>query len=1155
MTGPDDTEPSLGATSVESESAGSEGLLRPQSDADIVEAGRRLSPRERDVLAELARIDQNLAGLYAHGHELCRRVTDPGIGYLIAHAGREVARGVVRYLGNEDPRTPASADYVTPEDERNRERIAAVLQLPPDHALVTTWFKLVGDLVASSHYSAQPEPSERIAGKFKQLSELIYGRLAPFFTAHAELDLLISRETPTSEDAQRAHALLVRPQLRQYFFSKLQNPRWLQPLDDLGHFRAPPEVTEIEEGRLRLQAWPQGQFLGAIAQSAPEHVAAILERLPRTLRNPAVWMAVVEAARKMPPSTAVRLVPLVASALETALPHMFPRAAVELVRMLGEAGERAAFKVAEALLWIADTGAAPPGHASRLSPDRWVLARLQPWELQEFCGKPLDSLVSLDPVAAIKMLARVLHRAVDTVAGASGAQETPADSQFWCANLQGSSRREDVRGTLAAAVARAACGAIAATPRVAPNVWRRLQRASPIFERIRWFVLAEVGTHLPDELNEVIASGALLDPPFGARESARLLRMQLANASPQARAVLVYALERGPAPEYMARRVERGHGPVLGGKAEGDTDARARVERALAEWQVRRLRWLHDRIPAELMPLANRLGVQLSVPSPERQALDEVGYYSGHATWVGENSPRSSDELNTMSVGDLAAYLRDWSPSGNAIDGPSRAGLESALASAIRIAPQQAAHLLRAGIPARYAAAVLQGVKSSEHEVEWPPLLPVLRDVVLQLEPGMPADSREEMIPSEGARGVVRAAASLLADACDERRLPAACRDECWALAESLVSAPVTWADVREEQPTSIEDALTLALNTSAGDVVRMVVAVGLWDYGEATRRPVVASRLSALLDVVIASRGVARVGAVAGLGHFVPNLYALVPSWMDENERTLLNAEWSERLRHPAWFVYLLRARFLDRLFLRLRSLYVQTADGIPESHREREASDHWDPSRGLVTHVSIAVVRGLASVGDEDGLVERAFSRVPAHALAEVYWEITRAWSEPDADVSPEMVGRLARLWEWRIESLGAKRSDPIAQQEADGLLNLVTVTQFAPAQAIALGRRTLALASPDEHAVPDLWDHLARFIESDLQGGFAFLEEVVKHQLAAPYSYLPFESVAPPLRAALAASDRTIRARATRLVHELGDRGLMEFASLLHSNGNDH
>lgn len=68
----------------------------------VVPSDARLSPRDRDTADALARLDPHLSGLFTVGHELLQELSNPGVCFFVAHAGRELANGLERILAGED---------------------------------------------------------------------------------------------------------------------------------------------------------------------------------------------------------------------------------------------------------------------------------------------------------------------------------------------------------------------------------------------------------------------------------------------------------------------------------------------------------------------------------------------------------------------------------------------------------------------------------------------------------------------------------------------------------------------------------------------------------------------------------------------------------------------------------------------------------------------------------------------------------------------------------------------------------------------------------------------------------------------------------------------------------------------------------------------
>jgi hypothetical protein len=218
------------------------------------------SPREREraTHAELTR----LAALFLSGHQIVTRVhTDPGAVYLLAHVGRELSRGAIRALLCDEAPAPEGGEELL-ENEGNRRTIGAVLGQPYMHASVTASFRLNDTVVRSCHLNVNVSAPDatRVADAFVAFSDLLYGRVAPYFTTATELDALLAFAAPTLDDITRAEALFTHVQQRRYFFSTLEHASWVVPLAARGHFANPPERVVHADGSWQMREWPDGEY-------------------------------------------------------------------------------------------------------------------------------------------------------------------------------------------------------------------------------------------------------------------------------------------------------------------------------------------------------------------------------------------------------------------------------------------------------------------------------------------------------------------------------------------------------------------------------------------------------------------------------------------------------------------------------------------------------------------------------------------------------------------------------------------------------------------------------------------------------------------------------------------------------------------------------
>ena len=290
---------------------------------------RSLTPRELETTGQLRLMDPQLADLYEHGLRLLRQKSRLGDICLLAHCGRELSRGVLRLLLDDEELEVFSQELY----QEHRPRIARALGLPDSDPRVDGWFKLHSVFAGAAHWrpgGPSGEAVDAVRDAFERFSSLLYGRVAPYFSTESELDSLLAVDLPTAAHTRQLRHLQLRLAQRNYFFGRLKNPAWVEHLADSGFFSSPPVRQVNPDQSWRARAWPEGNYLVEVAAGATAAVASVLETVPLSNDNPLVWDIVARAARRLPPDLAVRVVPSLASALKTLPTELFSASVVDL---------------------------------------------------------------------------------------------------------------------------------------------------------------------------------------------------------------------------------------------------------------------------------------------------------------------------------------------------------------------------------------------------------------------------------------------------------------------------------------------------------------------------------------------------------------------------------------------------------------------------------------------------------------------------------------------------------------------------------------------------------------------------------------------------------------------------------------------------------
>ena len=91
-----------------------------------------------------------------------------------------------------------------------------------------------------------------------------------------------SWKKPTNEMIDNALRLVKKGTGRRYFFSRLKNPLWIQPLVDRGCFQSPPKIRYFDDGYVQFPPWPELQYLKNVSRDVPEKVANLVLELPQS---------------------------------------------------------------------------------------------------------------------------------------------------------------------------------------------------------------------------------------------------------------------------------------------------------------------------------------------------------------------------------------------------------------------------------------------------------------------------------------------------------------------------------------------------------------------------------------------------------------------------------------------------------------------------------------------------------------------------------------------------------------------------------------------------------------------------------------------------------------------------------------------------------
>ena len=251
-----------------------------------------------------------------------------------------------------------------------------------------------------------------------------------------------SWQKPTDEMIEKALASVKKETDRQFFFSRLNNPLWIQPLAERGYFRSPPSVTPLEDGSIQFPFWPELQFLKNVTQDAPNEVVRITVGLPK-VDNPRVYEDILDIALQLHGEQSAKLKPKILEYADIEYQFLVFRYADLLAHWTAERQTTAALELAEVLVQFSpDPDLESKQTRRKEKPDDWTTLlnprpRLNQWDYQKILATGVRPLAERAPYQVACVL-------VDTTAHMIRLRTYPQDlnkgkgedaSEIWCPRL------------------------------------------------------------------------------------------------------------------------------------------------------------------------------------------------------------------------------------------------------------------------------------------------------------------------------------------------------------------------------------------------------------------------------------------------------------------------------------------------------------------------------------------------------------------------------------------------------------------------------------------------------------------------------------------------------------------------------------------------
>jgi hypothetical protein len=465
---------------------------------------------------------------------------------------------------------------------------------------------------------------------------------------------------PTNDMVEKVLSSVKKETDRKYFFSRLTNPLWIEPLRERGYFSNPPGVKQLPDGYVQYPHWPELDYLVTITGEAADQVIDIVLDLPKT-DNPRVYDDILVIALKLDGQESARLLPKLVEYTELEnqfLAHRYP----ELLQHWTTQGniDEALEIVKGLILFREDPREQEKQQLRKKNPNALgtslePIPRFDQWEYQQILEKGVRPLAEKEPY----QVARIL---IDAVASMIRMGMHPEDldkgrdedySEIWCLRLDKPDRDyQDVNETLVHTLTYACEQVYKKAPESIDALDQALRNQLwKVFKRLRQQLYA---SHPNDQTLPWIRELILGHDNYSKWEHRYEFQLMIRKASEHFGPRLLSEGERSAIFDA-----------ILSGPSKKDFRERSGDQYNEEAFQQRQ-RYFHR---MQLRPLAALLNkeVRSYFDELEGEAQAEAVTDDSYSPYGGVSggtviyrSPKSAEDLESFTDEELLTYLNDW---------------------------------------------------------------------------------------------------------------------------------------------------------------------------------------------------------------------------------------------------------------------------------------------------------------------------------------------------------------------------------------------------------------------------------------------------------------------------------------------------------------
>jgi hypothetical protein len=929
----------------------------------------------------------------------------------------------------------------------------------------------------------------------------------------------------------------------QYFFSQLKSPDWLQPLWDAGLFRAPPAPTK-DGNYISFPLWAESRYLARMGSHAPEIVRDIILKMPET-ENVRVHEDVIEAALSMPPTVAAKLTDKIRAWLDTRRSPLLPETLGQLISHLARGGQVSeALELARTVLAVFpgdDIVADLPGGTYRSRQD--PAARFDTWYYGEILKKYIPDLVSVSGEKSLFFLCDLLDSAVK-FRRTNENNDTEDFSYIWRPAVEHHDQNHSfgIVSLLVSAVRDAAEQVARDEPSKISEIVRILETHKwPIFRRIALHLIRIFPDHASSEIRESLTDKERFEEEY--HEYALLLQSQFSNLSPDDQKTILSWIEDGPELHAFTKNAK---------DFTGQEASQEETHRYVRSWQLQRLSPLRNVIHGEWKMRYDDLVKEFGAPtSPDRVP-------SVVMSWVGPSSPLDSAALGSMSVEALIDFFGNWNPPKD-FHSPTPEGLAREFTPIVALDPEKFAEQATRfrNLDPTYVRSLLSGFRdaaSQKHVFAWTPVLELCQWVVDQ-----PRDSHGKVsapLERDPHWGWARKTISELLEqgfTDGPTEILFDLREAAWKILETLTNDPEPTPEYEEKYGGSNMDPAHIAINTTRGEAMHAVIYYGCWVHRNLERQSGKEQmsqgfdRMPEIREVLDAHlRTDPSLGVRSVYGRFFPQLHLLDPIWTQKELFTIFPLGSSLRpFFEAAWNTYILFCNPSDGVINVLEPIYSHAIEQLAD--RANQQSEISEPERHLAAHVGSYYWSGKLKIDDPNGLLQRFWSNAEPKLRGYLFEYVGRSLASIHGEVPQEIIQRLQRLWEFRLNVVKTAPEPIQYKEELEAFSWCFGSGKFDDLWATDQLKDVLTLVNKIDF--PKLVvERLVVLAKTFPRISVECLKLVVESELDAWEIYGWRKEAKSILVTAMQSGDVRAKEAAVELTHRLGAKGHFEFTEIL-------